>query len=77
MAGGEVSAAYIGTVADLGPIPSPRKKRAMNMCHHVLTNPCQKQASAENTQVKKIVPRRPKRLLKGVVNQHLTKAQQR
>lgn len=32
--GGETSAAKTGTVADLGPMPIPRKKRAMNRCHH-------------------------------------------
>lgn len=75
--GGVVSAAYTGTVADFGPIPKPRAKRAMNMCHHELTNPCQKQAMAEKRQVMKIVPRRPNALLNGVVNQQPRTAQQR
>lgn len=34
--GGEHSAAKMGVVADLGPMPKPRKNRAMNMCHQVL-----------------------------------------
>lgn len=65
----------MGTVADLGPIPKPRKNLAMNICHQVFTNPCQKQARAENKQVMKMVPRRPKILLKGTVNQHPIVAQ--
>ena len=77
MAGGVVSAAYIGTVADLGPIPKPRKNLAINMCHQVLVNPCQKQARAENKQVMKMVPRRPNRLLNGTVSQQPIKAQHR
>lgn len=52
-------------------------KRATNMCHHVLTKPCQKQAIAENRQVMKMVPRRPNQLLYGTVNQQPMKAQQR
>lgn len=75
MAGGVVSAAYIGTVADLGPIPKARKNLAMNICHQVLVNPCQKQAKAENKQVMKMVPLLPNQLLKGTVNQHPIKAQ--
>ena len=77
IAGGVVSAAYMGTVADLGPIPKPKKNLAMNMCHQVFTNPCQKQANAEIKQVMKMVPLRPKRLLNGTVNQHPMKAQHR
>lgn len=60
----------MGTVADFGPIPKPRESRAMNMDHHALVNPCQKQARAENIQVMKIVPRRPNQLLNGMVSQH-------
>ena len=45
------------------------------MCHQLFTNPCQKHANAENAHVMKIVPRRPKRLLKGTVSQHPMKAQ--
>lgn len=47
----------------------------MNICHQVFAKPCQKQAVAEKRQVMKIVPRRPKILLKGTVNQHPIKAQ--
>ena len=47
----------------------------MNICHQVLTNPCQKQARAENKQVMKIVPRRPKMSLNGTVSQHPMAAQ--
>ena len=56
---------------------NPRKNLAMNMCHQILTNPCRKQARAEKTQVRKMVPRLPKKLLNGVVSQHPMKAQQR
>ena len=59
------------------PIPKPRKNLAINMCHHVLTKPCQKQARAENKQVIKMVPRRPNMLLKGTVSQQPMKAQHR
>lgn len=67
----------MGTVADLGPMPKPKKNRAMNMCHHVLVKACQKQARAENVQVRKIVPRRPNQLLNGMVSQQPIRAQQR
>lgn len=49
----------------------------MNMCHHVLTKPCQKHASEENRQVMKTVPRRPNQLLKGTLSQHPMSAQHR
>jgi hypothetical protein len=75
IAGGVVSAAYIGTVADLGPIPNPRKNLAINICHQVLVNPCQKQAKAENKQVMKMVPLLPNQLLKGTVSQQPITAQ--
>lgn len=75
--GGAHSAAKIGVVADLGPIPNPRKKRAMNMWYHVFANACQKQAAAEIKQEMKMVPRRPKRRFMGSVSQHPIRAQQR
>lgn len=75
IAGGVDSAAKIGTVADFGPIPSPKKNLATNMCHQAFTKPCQKQAVAEYKQVMKMVPRLPKILLNGTVNQHPIKAQ--
>lgn len=77
IAGGVISATYIGTVADFGPMPNPRKKRAMNICHHVLTKPCQRQAMAEKQHVRSIVPLRPNQWLKGTVNQLPATAQQR
>jgi hypothetical protein len=49
----------------------------MNMCHQVLAKACQKQAVAEKKQVRKMVPRRPNQLLKGMVSQQPMKAQQR
>lgn len=67
--------ALTGTVEDLGPMPNPKANRAMNMCHQVFVKACQKQARAEKVQVRKIVPRRPNQLLKGIVSQHPMKAQ--
>lgn len=75
--GGAHSAAKIGVVADLGPIPNPRKKRAMNMWYQVFVNACQKHARAEIKQAMKMVPRRPKARFMGSVSQHPTTAQQR
>jgi hypothetical protein len=69
ISGGVHSAAYIGTVADFGPMPSPKERREMNMDHQAFVNPFQKQASEENKQVIKIVPRLPNQLLKGMVSQ--------
>lgn len=57
--GGLHSAAKIGTVADFGPIPKPRKNLEMNICHQVFVKACQKQARALKQHVMKIVPRRP------------------
>lgn len=37
--GGEHSAAKMGVVADLGPMPNPRKNLAMNICHQVSQTP--------------------------------------
>ena len=49
--GGEHSAAYIGVVADLGPIERPRKQRQMNIFHHVSAQkPWQTQAVIETRQ---------------------------
>lgn len=75
MIGGAHSAAYTGTVADLGPTPNPRKKRAMKRCHHVLVTPCQIQVANEKNALMKMVPRRPKRLLSGAETQQLTRPQ--
>lgn len=75
--GGEHSAAKMGVVADLGPMPKPRKKREMNMCHQLLVKACQKQASAEIRHEMKMVPRRPKSLFMGSVSQQPMTAQQR
>ena len=77
MAGGLVSAAQIAVVADFGPMPNPRAKRATNMLHQEFVNACQKQAIAEKRQLMKRVPRRPKTLLNGTVSQHPMKAQHR
>ena len=60
MLGGVVSASKMGTIADPGPMPKPRKNRGKNMSDQVLANACQKQAKAEKRQVKKMVPLRPK-----------------
>ena len=59
MSGGAHSAEYTGTVALLGPMPSPRKKRATKRCGHEFVTPCQMQVRKENVAVKKIAPRRP------------------
>lgn len=75
--GGEHSAAKMGQVADFGPIPNPKKNLAINMCHHELTNPCQRQAAAEKKQVMNKVPRRPKMWLNGTVSQHPMTAEHR
>lgn len=77
IAGGLISAAYIGTVADLGPIPKPRANRAINICHQLSVKACQKHAKAEIRQVTKIVFRRPNHLFIGMVSQQPTKEQQR
>lgn len=57
------SAAYTGTVELLGPIPRPKKNRAMKRCCHEFVTPCQTQVKKENAAVMKIVPRRPNILL--------------
>jgi hypothetical protein len=67
---GAHSAAYTGTVDDFGPMPKPRTKRAMKRCCHELVKPCHRHAKAAIAQVRKIVPRRPRRLLRGSVHQH-------
>src|SRR5687768_7602347 len=67
MSFGAHSAANMGVVADFGPMPKPRKKRAMNMCHQVFVKACQKQARKEMPQEMKTVPRRPKTLFMGSV----------
>ena len=67
----------MGTVADLGPMPKPSMNRAMNMCHQVLTKPCQKQVMAEKQHVRNTVPRRPNQWLNGTVSQHPMNEQQR
>lgn len=54
---GRHSAAKTGTVADLGPIPIPRKNREMNKCHQVLVNAPQIQVKNENRAVTKMVHR--------------------
>lgn len=77
MGGGAHSAAKIGVVADLGPMPNPRKKRAMNIAQYVDTKPCQRQVIALKQHVMKIVPRRPNQWLKGTVSQQPIMAQQR
>ena len=63
-------------VADLGPIPRPSANRAMNMCHQVFVNACQKHAAAEIPHDTNTVPRRPNTLFMGSVSQHPRKAQQ-
>jgi hypothetical protein len=77
MDGGAVSAAYIGTVANLGPMPKPSMNRATNIAHQVATNPCQRHVIADKAHAMKIVPRRPNQWLNGTVSQELIKAQQR
>ena len=54
---GNDSAAKTGTVADLGPIPIPRKNREMNRCHQVLVTAPQMQVTKENRAVTKMVYR--------------------
>jgi hypothetical protein len=51
------SAAKTGTVADFGPIPKPRKNRAMKRCHQVFVQAAQMQVRKEMVAVMKIVPR--------------------
>lgn len=74
---GEHSAAKIGTVADLGPMPKPRKKREMNKCHQVFVQADQMHVANEMKQVIMIVPLRPKKRLSGSVIQHPITPQQR
>ena len=56
---GKHSAAKTGTVADLGPIPIPRKNREMKRCHQVFVKAPQIQVKNENRAVTKIVQRLP------------------
>lgn len=56
---GKHSAAKTGTVADLGPIPIPRKNREMKRCHQVLVKAPQIQVKNEKRAVTKIVQRLP------------------
>ena len=74
--GGAHSAPYTGTVALLGPIPMPRKKRAMKRWGHEFVTPCQMQVAKEKNAATKMVPRRPRTLFKGSVSQHPMNAQQ-
>jgi hypothetical protein len=57
---GEHSAVYTGTVADLGPIPKPRKNRAMKRCHQVFVKLDQIHVKNEIMQVRKMVFLRPR-----------------
>jgi hypothetical protein len=52
-------------------------RRNESKTHTVFEKACQKQARAEKVQVRKMVPRRPNQLLKGIVSQQPMKAQQR
>lgn len=74
---GAHSAAYIGTVADLAPIPSPRQKRATKRLGQDWTTPSQIEVTAATKQEMKMVPRRPKTRLSGSVNQQPSTAQAR
>jgi hypothetical protein len=64
------------TVALLGPIPNPRKKREMSRCHQVLVKADQMTVMNEMKAVRKMVPRRPRRAFIGSVIQHPIVAQQ-
>ncbi len=77
MLAGTHSAEKMGTVADLGPIPKPRKKRAINRCHHVFVHAIQMHVANEIAQVSMMVPRRPKARFSGSVSQHPIAPQQR
>lgn len=76
MTAGAHSAAYTGTVVDLGPMPKPRTRRATKRCCHELVTPCQMQAAKEMKAVTKMVPRRPSHWLSGWVSQHEMTPQQ-
>jgi hypothetical protein len=67
----------MGTVAESGPMPRPRQNLAIKRCHQVFVRPCHKQAVAEVTQLKKMVPRRPRWWFRGTVSQQPISAQQR
>jgi hypothetical protein len=66
---GAHSAEYMGTVVLLGPMPSPRTKRAAKRCGQEFVTPDQKQVSQESVAVTKMAPRRPRRLFSGAVSQ--------
>ena len=70
MTAGAHSAAYTGTVVDLGPMPKPRMRRATKRCCQELVTPCQMQVANEMNAVRQMVPRRPKYWFSGCVNQH-------
>ncbi len=75
MFAGTHSAEYMGIVALFGPIPKPRKNLAMNKCHHVEAKACQMHVALDSMHVRKIVPRLPRNLFIGSVNQHPRTAQ--
>jgi hypothetical protein len=90
---GAHSAAYTGTVADchgrerpaddslnkptFGPMPRPRTKRAAKRCGQLFVTPCQMQVRNESSAVMNMVPRRPRKRLRGSVSQHPRRTQQR
>ena len=58
---GVVSAAYIGMVEALTPIPKPRNKRQTRSCCQVCVNAEPRTKANDNIAAKRIAPRRPKR----------------
>ena len=90
---GAHSAAYTGTVADFGPMPIPRKNRAMKRCHQVFVTALQMQVMKAKKAVMPMVQRLfisratcahtsghahlPSHLLRGSVSQQAKTAEQR
>lgn len=67
---GADSAAYTGVVDDFAPTAKPRKKRAMRRLYQLFAAAIQIPVMNEMIHEMKMVPRRPKYLLSGALDQH-------
>ena len=64
-------------VDDLAPTANPRKKRAMSKLYQLFAAAIQMPVMNEMIQEMKMVPRRPKYLLRGALDQQPINAEQR
>jgi hypothetical protein len=74
---GADSAAYTGVVDDFAPTAKPRKNRAMSRLGQLFAAAIHIPVMKDMTHEIKIVPRRPKYLFSGALDQHPMRAEQR